>query len=427
LKKVLIVAPHFPPVNAADMHRVRQSLPYFEAFGYQPTVLTVMPKYVEMFQDHFLEQTIPNHVKVYKVPAYPIKYTRMLQLGNLGIRAFYQLYKKGCELLKTQNFDLVYFSTTTFSCMPLGRIWKRKFRVPYVIDMQDPWRNDYYLNVPKSEKPPKFWFAHRLNTLLEAYTIPKMDGLISVSEGYVDMLNKRYPITKSIPFKVLTFGAAEKDFEMLEDLDIQHTVNFDKTKTNIVYIGRGGYDMKDSVSTVFKGFKQLLESNQKAKDCHFWFIGTSPAPEGTGVKTIESIASKFEINDYVTEITDRKPYFEVLALLKSSDIILIPGSNDRHYTASKLYPNILAKKPLLCVAHSNSSMGKIVEDIKAGEVVMFDEDQAETLVKQRLNYLLDHIPFEPSIDWNKFRPYTAKNMTQEQCVFFDRVLLNSKR
>lgn len=199
MKKVLIISPHFPPVNAADMHRVRQSLPYFERHGYQPTVLAVLPEYVEMSQDLHLEKTIPNNIPVHKVTAYSTKYTRIFSLGNIGIRAFYQLYKKGNELLETGNFDLIYFSTAAFSCIPLGVLWKKKYKIPFVIDMQDPWRNDYYLTVPKSERPPKFWFAHRLNTRLEAYTIPKMDGLISVSKGYVQMLNERYPNSKELP------------------------------------------------------------------------------------------------------------------------------------------------------------------------------------------------------------------------------------
>jgi hypothetical protein len=41
MKKVLIISPNFPPVNGADMHRIRQSLPYVRAWGWQPGVLAV--------------------------------------------------------------------------------------------------------------------------------------------------------------------------------------------------------------------------------------------------------------------------------------------------------------------------------------------------------------------------------------------------
>jgi glycosyltransferase involved in cell wall biosynthesis len=407
------------------MHRVRQSLPYFELFGYQATVLAVLPEYVEMSQDVLLEKTIPNHIPVHKVTAYSTKYTRLFSLGNLGIRSFYQLYKKGNELLKSGDFDLVYFSTTAFSSMPLGPLWKRKFGVPFIIDMQDPWRNDYYLTVPKAEQPPKFWFAHRLNTWLESITIPKMDGLLSVSKGYVQMLNDRYPATSSIPSKVLTFGAAVRDYELLSNINIASSIELDSSKINIVYVGRGGHDMKESISLVFRTYKNLLDNHQILKECHFWFIGTSPTPDGEAKKAIELIANHYGMASNVTEISNRKPYFEVLSILQKSDIILIPGSKDENYTASKLYPNILAKKPLLCVVHSNSSMVTIVKDLNAGELVLFDKENAEEHCAKVLSDILGRIPFVPKTDWTKFDTFTAKHMTKEQCDFFDLVISKS--
>lgn len=425
MKKVLIVSPHFPPINAADIHRVRQSLPYFEKYGYQPIVLTVLPEYVEMSQDLLLEKSIPDGILIYKVAAYSTRYTRKLGLGNLGIRAFCQLYEKGNELLKSGDFDLIYFSTTVFACMPLGRLWKQKHKVPFIIDMQDPWRNDYYLSVPKAQRPPKFWFAQRLNSILERYTIPKVDGLISVSKGYIETLTHRYPKIKNVPSKVLTFGASVKDFEILDKIDVLSSNMFNDTYINIVSVGRGGQDMRESVSLLLKAFKLGLDGNENYKKCHFWFIGTSYAPEGQGKKTIATIAEDLEIESYVTEITARKHYFEALHILKQSDIVFIPGSSDANYTASKLYPNILAKKPMLCVVHSRSSDGGIVNELNAGEVVLFDTDNAIEKCKSVLSNLIANLPFTPDTNWNAFERFTAESMTKEQCDFFDLVISKS--
>ena len=427
MKKVLIISPHFPPVNAADMHRIRQSLPYFEKFGWKPTILSVHAEHVEMAIDQYLVRSIPDDTEIHKVSAYSTTYTRKVGLGNLGIRAFWQFYNKGNEILKSKDFDLVYFSTTVFASMALGRLWKKKFKVPFIIDMQDPWRNDYYLSVSKKERPPKFWFAHRLNSTLENFTIPKVDGLLSVSQGYIDMLKERYPVIKNVPSKVLTFGAAVRDFELLSSLSITPSIQFDAEKINLLYVGRGGHDMKESISVMFRAFKKGLETNEKFKQCHFWFIGTSYAPDGQGKKTIESIAENNEIGSFVTEITDRKPYFEVLSLLQKTDVIVIPGSDDKNYTASKLYPNILAKKPLLCVFHSNSSVVDVVKELKAGEMVLLDKDNAVKNCLQSLENIISMIPFEPNTDWDKFKPFTAEEMTKTQCDFFELVISSTKQ
>ncbi|MGC1631117.1 MAG: glycosyltransferase [Gelidibacter sp.] len=427
MKKILIISPHFPPVNAADMHRVRQSLPYFKEFGWEPTVLYVAPEHVEMSKDQLLMESLPSDVNLVAVTAYPTTYTRKVGLGNIGLRAFAQLYEAGNKLLREQKFDLVYFSTTVFASMPLGRLWKKKFNVPFIIDMQDPWRNDYYLTVPKEEQPPKFWFAYNLDKYMERFTIPKADGLIAVSQGYIDMLKSRYPEIAAIPAKILTFGAAVKDFEFIESLAIPSSIPLNSNAINFIYIGRGGHDMAKSLKVIFEAFKKGLDTNENFQNFKFWFIGTSYAPDGQGKQTIKPIAEHFGIGDYVEEVTDRKPYFEVLTLLKKADVILIPGSEDANYTASKLYPNLLAKKPLLCVFHSNSSVVRIVKDLNAGEVVLFDKEEAIDACLEKMKSIALKLPFEPHTDWDKFEPFTARTMTQVQCEFFDQVIISCKK
>jgi len=41
MKRVLIVSPNFPPINAPDMQRVRMSLPFYRDNGWEPVVLAV--------------------------------------------------------------------------------------------------------------------------------------------------------------------------------------------------------------------------------------------------------------------------------------------------------------------------------------------------------------------------------------------------
>ena len=47
-RNVLIISPYFPPVNAADMQRVRMSLSYFKQYGWDAEVVTVDPRYSEL-------------------------------------------------------------------------------------------------------------------------------------------------------------------------------------------------------------------------------------------------------------------------------------------------------------------------------------------------------------------------------------------
>ena len=41
IRRLLIVSPHFPPLNAPDHQRVRMSLPHYAACGWEPVVLCI--------------------------------------------------------------------------------------------------------------------------------------------------------------------------------------------------------------------------------------------------------------------------------------------------------------------------------------------------------------------------------------------------
>lgn len=410
------------------MHRVRQSLPYFKQLGWEPVVITVEEACAGAYsKDELLLHTIPNDIEVHKVKALPVKYTKKIGLSSLSMRAYWHIKKKGNELLKTNRFDLVFFSTTAFHVMALGPGWKRKFNVPFVLDIQDPWRNDFYLNKPVAERPPKFVVAYNIDKYLEARTIPFADGIISVSKAYCDTFLQRYSSVQPSQCRVITFGAAEKDIEVMKTF--VHSVagiSFNPDKINAVYIGRGGHDMAFAAEIIFKAFAKGLAHNPKIfSTIHFWFIGTSYAPNGTGRQTIYPIAVKNSVAEYVTEITDRQPYFESLFLLDKAHLIIIPGSTDASYTASKIYPYLLLNKKLLAVFNRQSSVVNMLQQLEYGEVVAFDQEQqnadyyTDECYKKMVTLLYDNKT--QVLNKQKFEPFMALSKTKEQVIFFDEI------
>jgi glycosyltransferase involved in cell wall biosynthesis len=429
MKRVLIISPHFPPVNSADMHRVRQSLPYLKEFGWEPVVIAVDEVCVEAYSlDELLLQTIPEDIEVHKVQAFDVRKTRKFGLGSLSMRSYFHIQKKGDQLLKERKFDLVYFSTTAFHVMALGPRWKKKFGVPYILDMQDPWRSDFYLDKPKAERPPKFFISYNIDKYLEGKALPKADGIISVSKGYCDMFMQRYPVLKPAQFKVITFGASYFDFEVMERyVHNSKQVKLSNEKINVVYIGRGGHDLQFSLNIIFGAFAKGIQHDPAIfSKFHFWFIGTSYAPPGQGQKTVLPIAINYNVQDHVTEITDRLPYFETLFILKKADLLLVPGSTDTTYTASKIYPYLVAEKPLLAVFYKESSVINVLTDVQVGQVIAYDHlvNSPGEYVDSCLNAFKEiYKTGMKSTQMNTiaFEPYTAKAKTLEQIEFFNQI------
>jgi hypothetical protein len=425
LKTVLIISPYFPPSNAADMQRVRMSLPFFSEFGFNSEVVCVDTKYADIVKDDLLLTSVPANIIIHKVKAFSKKWTSKIGLGSIAIRSLYFYNKKVKALLRSKKYDLVYFSTTQFPVCILGRYWKRKYKVPYVIDMQDPWHSDYYQSKPKHERPPKYWFSYRLNKFLEPLAMKNADGLIAVSKAYNITLKERYHSIKNIPAATITFGAFKHDFRILEKRQgIASAIEKKKNQFALIYVGRGGYDMKESLQLLFGAFKRgLQEMPEFFKKFHFYFIGTSYAPEGKGEKTILPIAEAYGLEAYISEQTDRIPFYQGLKTLTIADGFIIPGSNDASYTASKLYPYILAQKPLLGIFHQESSAVRIIKECKAGEVLTL-QTAPDCFYLKCVEFLfgISNKTWNIQTDWKAFEPYTAKEMCRQQVELFEAVL-----
>lgn len=435
MKKVLIVSPYFPPFNTADMQRVRQSLPYMRENGWEPTVLTVDEACVEAYStDPLLLQTVPADIRVEKVKALSGALTRKIGIGSLSLRAYFSMQKKGDELLQKSRYDLVYFSTTAFHVMALGPRWKKKFEVPFVLDIQDPWYNEYYFNHALAKKTFKASLYHKLDKYLEGKTVPLADGIISVSEGYREMYLKRYPALSPNQFCVLPFGCAVLDFVIAKKNISSSNVQFFNDKINAVYIGRGGEDMALAGEIFFDALRLGLQRNKAMfAKLHLWFIGTDYAKAGQGRKSFEPLARQKGLSETVTEIPDRLPYFETLYLLSKADLLFMPGSTDASYTASKIYPYLYLNKPLLAVFHQNSSVCKIIRDTSDNKVVSFgdavSEEKKKELAEACYAYLADVLGKEIKTAGFKaeaFEEYTAQSMSRRQAAFFDSVVASKK-
>lgn len=424
MKRVLIISPYFPPANTADMQRVRMSLPYFKELGWESEVITVDEKHYDVVKDKLLMDSIPDDIEIHKVRALTKKFTSKFGLGSLALRSLWFIRQRGNELLAKSKFDLVYFSTTEFPVCILGAYWKRKYKVPYVIDMQDPWHTDYYKNKPKVERPKKYWFSYRLHKYLEPIALKKVGGLISVSDNYIQTLHERYPKLKIKPADVITFGAFDIDFAIAKAHSKDLILAFQRTgKINLVYIGRGGYDMKPALSILFGAFKQGMTLQPELFDkVHMHFIGTSYAPKGQGTQTISPVASEFDVSAHVTEHTDRIGFYQSLKNLQYADGLIIIGSNEAAYTASKLYPYVLAKKQLFAVMHPESSGVKVIGDCNAGYLVPIGEtiEKATQALTDYLNSIC--MQASPATDWEAFEKYTASNMAKKQVVLFNTVI-----
>lgn len=410
MKKVLIISPYFPPSNAADMHRIRMSLPYFQKFGWEPEVVTVDPIYSDMVKDKLLMESIPNNTKIHYVKAFSKKWTSKLGLGSIALKSLWYYQQYVTRLLKRQHFDLIYFSTTQFPVLILGAYWKRKFDIPYVIDMQDPWHSDYYKDKPKSDRPKKYWFSYRLHKYLEPIAMKSVSGIISVSEKYITNLMYKYPNIKQIPTSVITFGYSDIDLAIAKKLP---PILSRSDKLLLSYVGVLGPMMQKSLNIFFDGINKIADFN----DRYFLsFKGTSYADPTIANLTALPIALKKGITN-IEEDPKRLGMFDTLNYLTSASGLIIFGTDDEGYTSSKLYPYLQSGKPVLGIFHPESNAIQTLETITNANVIKLT-DYEDVIHNKILSYLKQIDMNSYQVNQKLLHQFSSLEMTRKQCELF---------
>lgn len=343
------------------MQRTRLTLPYLRDLGWEPTVLAVAPESVEgAVIDEILLRTYPADIRIIRVVGLPARLTRWLGIGSLWWRCGRALRTAGDKLLGGEKFDLVFFSTTQFDAFTLGPRWRRRFGIPYVLDYQDPWVNDYYRDT--ATRPPggpvKFWFSQFNASRREPRVLRSASGLIAVSTAYGPSLQKRYPWFSSSEVKTIPFGTSQLDLEIARHHQpADSLVPFGDGHVHHVYAGRCGADMILALTVFFRAFRSFLSTHPAEAGRHrFHFIGTDYAPPPLGRYWVLPMAEREGVAAHVAEHCYRVPYFDALHYLTQADALVVVGSDDPTYSASKIFPYLLAKRPLIAVIHEQSPL-----------------------------------------------------------------------
>lgn len=364
MKRLLIVSPHFCPLNTPDMQRVRMSLPRFLERGWKITVLTVDDPTPTAPVDEELARTVPPAVEVVRAFCLPRGFMKLVGIGNVAMRALPFIFVTGCRLLAARRYDGIYFSTTMFGVLPFGRIWRALYGVPYVVDLQDPWVTDFYER-PGAPPPPGGWkycMVRAAAPVLEAWTLRRSSHVISVSPAYLTDLQARYRWFNVSDATVLPFGAPSRDFRLLE------TTHTNPDPVRIVYVGRLGGIMLPALRVFFDGIS-LAHAQGLAVRAEF--LGTAYVPTPNTEPTTTALAVESGVTQIVHEQTARIGYLDSLRAMRGAGVNLVLGSTDAGYMPSKFLACLASGRPTLIVAAEGSALAERARALRLPGLVAF--------------------------------------------------------
>jgi hypothetical protein len=425
-KRALIVVSSYKPAMASDMHRARMLCFDLPQQGWDVEILTPDVSYQRPITiDPDVEGFFCESTPVHSVPAWHAKVFRVLSVGGIAWRAGMPLHREGSRLLRTGRFDLVYFSTTQFQLMCLGPIWRKRFGVPYVLDLQDPWYHPsrkYYT----TDRVAKARITNSLHKRSEPFAVRNADALVSVSAKYLDDLNERYHSTlksSAEPWRqqVIPFAASKRDLDRVSDIAPSPTSN----PLRIAYVGVGGVTHVASGEALCAALARLRAIDPSLLNrTRFCLHGTIGPKVEKGV--IQSIAEAHGVGDLVEEHTERVSYYESLRLAAEADGLLIIGVDDRGYIPSKLFSYLLFGKPVLAAFFDDSPAVKLLEQYPgAASLIRFGgehpttTDEAARIVQSFLQDVNERRRTDRSA---LVEPYLAPAMARRHAELFDRVV-----
>jgi hypothetical protein len=422
LRTVVLVSPQFPPSPLAAAHRARHLAKHLPACGWRPVVLRVDERHYVERLDPALNALVPGTVEQVRVKALPAWLTRAAGVGDLGLRAYPYLARALDQLMQTHRPEVIFFTGFPFYPFLMAARVKRRHRVAVVLDFQDPWVSAYGATRQRASKEG---LAHRLALALEPKALRAADFVTAVSEIQNGEMAARYPWLDSTRMAAIPIGGDPDDFAAMRATPMQDA-RFEPGTVNLCYVGAYWPRAEPVIRCVLRAAAKLRQNDPVlATRLRLNFVGTCSTAAGRASEQVMPLAHAEGVEDMVREAPQRLPFLEALRMVASADGLLLIGSDEPHYTASKIYPALMSGRPFLSLFHRSSSAHAILARAGGGRALAFDHAAALPALEAEVAEGLRTLALAPQdfghVDPAAFRSYTARAVSGRFAEIFDAV------
>jgi len=273
--------------------------------------------------------------------------------------------------------------------------------------------------------------AHSVATVLEPRALRGSDFVVSVSDIQNKEMAARYPWFDGSRMASIPIGGDPDDFAALRTAHaVREEVDLEPGYIHLSYVGTFWPAVSASIRTVLRAFARLrTETPAIAGRIRLDFVGTNANSSDVPTFHVRPLAEAEGVAEAVREFPRRLPYLRALEVLSRSNGILLIGSDEPHYTASKIYPALMSGRPYLSLFHSASSAHAILTAAGGGRSFAFATPEELEALEAPLADGLRTLAAAPDslgrVDPSAYAPYEARAIAIRFAAIFNALNSNA--
>lgn len=394
MRHLYLLTQYFPPVNIVGALRPYRLVKHAANFGYQARVFTLKSTQYKTL-DFSLVTELPVDIEItfidtgeslkigtfgkdapvtdhkcifstdvkrngFRRASTFVKYiTDKILFPDANIRLVSRFLSAASKSIETQGEAVLFTTSPSHFIQVIGYLLKRKYNLPWVVDLRDPW--DYY------PRYGNYKIRNPIERKLRDHVIHTADAIISTTNTNTEILRAQFQEVDPAKFHTVSNCYTE---ELIHGNTEKNKDTFIISYTGIFYDKKDPFTFFRALRTWFDGMDARTRKRYKELLTVQLIGSRSTAVERTIVDN--------HLQDVVVVI-DRVPHKEAVRLTKSSDMVLIStgigGRTRPGWLPSKLFEYLGCRVPILAITREGDT-ARIIRETNSGYVVTSEDHEA---------------------------------------------------
>lgn len=420
MKKVLLIAYHYPPVGVSSgVHRTLKFSQYLREYGWEPIILTVNPRAYERVSENQLKD-IPPDLVVKR--AFGLDAARHLAIGgrfwgrlalpDRWMSWWFGAVISGKSMILKYKPDVIWSTYPIATAHLIGRTLHRSSHIPWVADFRDSMTDDHY---PTDERK---WNLYRR---IEQSVVHTATKVVFTTPGTQKMYSERYPEIPADRWTTIENGFDEESFSAAEDYaSLQHAFLQKEAPGRVTLVHSGLLYPSERDPTQFFRALSELKTDGIINSTRLSIVLRASGHENI----FQPMLSQYAIDDIV-QLAPPLPYSDALNEMLSADgLLLFQASNCNHQIPAKVYEYFRAKRPILALTDPRGETARILRDSGLNTLAPLDSSSE---IKAGLIDFLQRLKngAAPLATEEVIQSHSRKTRTEKLAQLLDTVVGNS--